>query len=86
MYARPNGRKSEHEMTNILPEDETYFRSKNVKISMEELTTGQITVYADYGAKLEDGEPDEIVLVIPAGISCEEAMSRIRRKIENMTS
>lgn len=86
LFERPNGRKSEHEMENILPEEEKFFRDHGVKISIEELTTGQTVVYADYGAVLEDGTPDEIVFIVQVGMTCEVAMSLLRQKIEKAKS
>lgn len=80
LYQRPDGRKSEHEMVNITPEDEAWYRENNIIVSMEEIAPQMFTIYAQYSET--EGEPDEITYIVPAGESCVLSMSKIRTKIE----
>ena len=80
LYQRPDGRKSEHEMVNIAPEDEAWYRENNIIVGMEEIAPEVITIYAQYGEI--DGEPDEITYIVPAGEGCVLSMAKIRAKIE----
>ena len=80
LYQRPDGRKSEHEMVNITPEDEAWYRENNIIVSMEEIAPQMFAIYAQYGET--EGEPDEITYIVPAGESCVLSMSKIRAKIE----
>lgn len=80
-YERPNGRPVPYEITNITPHDEQWFANRNISFTSETLSTGQHVFYADYGAKLSDGEPNEHVYIVPTGITCEQAMSNIRQAI-----
>ena len=80
LYQRPDGRKSEHEMVNITPEDEAWYRENNIIVSMEEIAPQMFAIYAQYSET--EGEPDEITYIVPAGESCVLSMSKIRAKIE----
>lgn len=80
LYQRPDGRKSEHEMKHITPEDEAWYRGNNIKVGMEEIAADKLVVYAEYGET--DGEPDEITYIVPAGEACEVSMAKIRARIE----
>ena len=80
LYQRPDGRKSAHEMVNITPEDEAWYRANNIIVSMEELAPDVITIYAQYGET--EGEPDEITYIVPAGERCVLSMAKIRARIE----
>lgn len=80
LYQRPDGRKSEHEMVNITPEDEAWYRANNIIVSMEEIAPDVITLYAQYGET--EGEPDEITYIVPAGERCVLSMAKIRARIE----
>ena len=79
-YQRPDGRKTEHEMVNITPEDEAWYRENNIIVSMEEIAPEVITIFAEYGET--EGEPDEITYIVPAGERCVLSMAKIRAKIE----
>lgn len=75
-YQRPNGRKAEIQCKNVYPADEHYFITNNIKLSMEELSTGEIVVYAHYG-----NDDDELIEF--AGIkTCEETLSVLRKRLE----
>ena len=80
LYQRPDGRKSEHEMVNITPEDGAWYRENNIIVGMEEIAHGIFTIYAQYGET--EGEPDEITYIVPTGESCVLSMSKIRARIE----
>ena len=81
IYRRPNGRKTEHEMTHIEPEDEAWYKKNNIKVGMEETLLGMV-VYAEYGET--DGKPDEITYIVPSGETCQVSMSKIRKRIEEI--
>ena len=80
LYQRPDGRKTKHEMTNITPEDEAWYRENNIIVSMEEIAPNVITIFAEYGET--EGEPDEITYIVPAGERCVLSMAKIRARIE----
>ena len=80
LYHRPDGRKSEHKMMNISPEDEAWYRENNIIVGMEEIAPEVITIYAQYSET--EGEPDEITYIVPAREGCVLSMSKIRARIE----
>ena len=80
LYKRPDGRKTEHELKNITPEDEVWYRENNIIVSMEEIAPNVITIFAEYGET--EGEPDEITYIVPTGERCVLSMAKIRAKIE----
>lgn len=80
VYHRPNGRRENIICHKISEDDEKWFRTRNVRVSMEESGSGGHILYADYGAVDEDGEPDEVILVTHR--SCIEAMSTLREMVE----
>ena len=80
LYHRPDGRKTEHELENITPEDEAWYRENNIIVSMEEIAPNVITIFAEYGET--EGEPDEITYIVPTGESCEVSMAKVRARIE----
>jgi len=75
-YRRPDGRMSEIDMTNIYPEDIQFF--ENYVVSMEELTTGDIAVYA----YPENGDEEDEVIVFDNGRNCQETMKALRSECE----
>lgn len=82
MFTPPNAKQTALEMREITPEDKAWYKENNIKVSMEEIPTGEIVIYADYGAKTEDDEPDEMLYIVPKGEKCKESMSKLRAKIE----
>ncbi len=84
IYQRPNGKRIEAVMQKVTDEDAAWYKEHNIKVGMEQITETQIAIYAEYGET--DGEPDEITYVVPKGETCEEAMSKIRTKIEKIWS
>ena len=80
LYHRPDGCKTEHELENITPEDEVWYRENNIIVSMEEIAPNVITIFAEYGET--EGEPDEITYIVPTGERCVQSMAKIRARIE----
>lgn len=75
-FIRPYGRRAKVVMRHIHQKDADWLASHNVKVSMEDTDAGMI-VYADYGKKTVDGEPDEHLLIVKAGETAFEAMERL---------
>lgn len=84
LYQRPNGKQSVIELTEITKEDADYFNKNNFRISLEPQGDGtdNIIIYADYGKKDPDGEPEEII-IFSRGRECTECMTELRQLVEN---
>ena len=84
LYQRPNGKQSVIDLTEITKEDADYFNRNNIKISLEPQDAGidNIIIYADYGKKDPDGEPEEII-IFSRGREAIECMTELRQKVEN---
>lgn len=80
-YKRPNGQQEVLEVTNILANDEEYLVSNGVNVSMEEDIDGWPIVYLDDGETLEDGTPNEII-ILAGSRTCEEVMSEGVEKLK----
>ena len=80
-YKRPNGEKSEIDMTHILSEDEQWFIENKVTISLENNGGSGTIVYADIGLRTEDGEPDEMI-EFSEGRDCKTTMRSMRIRCE----
>ena len=83
-YARPNGRPETITMTNIEETEVVFFKNDYV-VSLEELTTGDVVVYAR-PSELDDedlihDDKDE-VLVMSRGRKCEAVMKELRELCE----
>lgn len=76
-YARPNGRQKIITMTNI-EEAEVAFFKNDYTVSMEELTTGDVVIYA----RPSDLDDEDEVLVMSRGRSCQETMKDLRELCE----
>lgn len=76
-YERPNGKTLEVPVNNIRPEDKAFFLENDIKLSAEDdsINDGFI-LYGDDGTVLEDGTPDEII-VITRGRDCETSMAEL---------
>lgn len=84
MYVAPNGTKKTVEISNVSDEDQEFFESNSVVISMEEILSYKgvdFVVYADTGKEDEDGEPVEFI-EIAGGRSCEEVLHKLRLTCE----
>lgn len=80
VFVPPNGRQETIMVQEINDDDANWFIGHNVKLSMEQLQTGVFVLYADYGAKTEDGDPDEIIVLGTKG--CREMMTELRIKTQ----
>jgi hypothetical protein len=80
-YARPNGRMSEIEMSNIDQSEIQFFVENNIQVSIEELTTGDIVVY---GCPRDDESEESEVMVFAGKRSCQETMKALREKCEKV--
>jgi hypothetical protein len=76
-YSLPDGRKTVKNITNILHEDADFFIRNNLKVSMEELNSGQFVIYSTTGKQMEDSEDDEVIHIVNPGQSCEDAMHEL---------
>lgn len=87
IYQRPNGNTNLIEITNVYPEDEEWFESRGVLVSMEELSLDRYAIYADVGLTEDDDEtPMELIHITKAGETCQEAMSALRKICEEALS
>lgn len=84
IYARPKRRTQEIEITHIRPEDEAWFKEKGYPVSLEEAGP-VIIVYVDYGERTDEGEPIELIHIVPQGQTCEVAFSIVREKLIKLT-
>ena len=78
-YARPNGRMREIEMKNIYKEDIDFFQKHDIIVSIEELSTGDIAVYA---CPSRDESEEREVMVFDKGRSCKDTMRELRKLCE----
>lgn len=82
LYKQPHGRTEEIDIRNVYPDDAEFFKTHDIKISMEDIG-GMFAIYADTGAKTEDGEPDELI-ELSQGRSCEESLNALRQQCEQV--
>lgn len=87
LYQRPNGKQSVIDLTEITKEDAKYFKDNKVKVSLEPQDSGtdNIIIYADYGKKDPDGEPEEII-IFSRGRECTECMTELRQLVESQSN
>lgn len=79
VYYLPHGKSTVQEITGITDEDALWFTQNNVKLSMEELSTGAKVIYADYG----DPDEEAIVVSMPGRERpCIEMMTELRKQTE----
>lgn len=83
LYQRPNAKKSVITVSEITAEDAEFFKANNIKISLEPQgnDTDNIIMYADYGKRTEDGEPEEII-IFSRGRECSPCMTELRQLVE----
>lgn len=83
LFVPPNGKRREIEIKNVYPDDAAYIKEHDIKVSLEELMTGDTVIYFDDGKHFcmdEDGVeddtiPDEIIIISKGGSkSCEECI------------
>lgn len=83
VYERPHGNRHDIIVNDIDDLDAAWFKAKGVKISMESDGCGGYIVYGDYGAKTEDGQPEEAI-AFSNGRSCRYTLKSLREAIEEM--
>ncbi len=79
-FIPPHGHQEVVEIPNVYPDDEAFFKQYAIKISMEELTIGQVAIYADT-SKITEGEPDELI-TLSKGRSCHDTLKELRQECE----
>jgi hypothetical protein len=81
IFLQPHGRRDQIMIQDIDPDDEAWFRTNSVKLSMEAGAPGEVIVYADIGLVDEDGEPEEII-VFSDTMDCIETLHKLREACE----
>lgn len=79
IFSPPNGKSVEHEIRNVTPDDARWFNDNNIKVSMEELMTGEFVIY---GCKVGTPEENECIYIVPKNQTCIEAMGKLRKLCE----
>jgi hypothetical protein len=80
-YARPNGRMREIEMSNIDQSEIRFFIEMDIRVSIEELSTGDIIVY---GCPRDDESEESEVMVFAGKRDCRETMKALREECERV--
>jgi len=79
VFIPPRGQRKEIEISKVLPDDAAYINSKGIKVSLEELMTGDTVIYFDDGTTVseeDDDTPDEIIIISHGGQkSCEDCFN-----------
>ena len=73
VYYLPHGKSTVQEITD---DDALWFTQNNVKLSMEELSTGAKVIYADYG------DPEDEAMVVSMTKPCIEMLAELRKQTE----
>ncbi|MGL5002664.1 MAG: hypothetical protein ACRDAM_06955 [Casimicrobium sp.] len=84
LFTPPHGNKQSIEVTNVRAEDEQFFKTRGINLSMETLGNGEIAVYADTGARINNDpneDPDELI-ELSMGRSCEDTFAALRKSCE----
>ena len=78
VFVPPNGQRKVIEIAKVLPDDAAYINAKGIKVSLEELMTGDTVIYFDDGKHIDDDpeeDPDEIIIISREGKkSCEDCI------------
>lgn len=78
LFVPPRGQRREIEIAKVLPDDAAYINSNCIKVSLEELMTGDTVIYFDDGKHIDDDpaeDPDEIIIISRGGKkSCEDCI------------
>lgn len=75
LYSLPDGKQKLVEITDVDPDDAMWLTQFGVKVSLEELRTGEVAVWGDYGG-------DEEMLVVSKGRPCHECLAELKEKIK----
>lgn len=79
-YRRPDGRRSEIDITQVYEDDAQYLNSTNVKVSLEDIGS-DLALYFDYGDVDEEGEPIEHIELARLR-TCQETIKAAVEKIK----
>lgn len=83
LFILPNGQQRSITITKVTPEDEAWFKANAAKLSLEELRTGEVVMYADIGMRTREG--DEVEAIEVAGSrTCSETLAALRKQCEEM--
>lgn len=82
LYIAPFAEKKQIQINDIDYDDEVWFIENGVKLSLEELATGEIAMYADIGYVV-NGDHEE-ALELSRGRSCAETLAALRKQCEHM--
>lgn len=78
VFIPPNGKSRVIEITKVYPDDAAYIQRHDIKVSLEELMTGDTVVYFDDGKHIDDNpdeDPDEIIVISKGGRkTCEDCI------------
>jgi hypothetical protein len=83
LFVPPNARREQTVITKINPEDSQWFKDNGAKIALEEISTGDVVVYADTGMRTEEGDEVEAIEV-SGSRTCPETMAALRKQCEQM--
>lgn len=79
LFMPPRGERKQIEIKKVNQEDAEYINTNNIKVSLEELMTGDTAIYFDDGHFIDDDpseDPDEIIIISKGGKkSCEECFA-----------
>lgn len=79
IYKLPRGQKETIEVRNIHADDAEWLIANNIKISMEELQTGEIVVYGEMPFFDQDTDEPREIMELAQGRSCEETFASLRK-------
>ena len=83
VFIPPRGQREEIEIKKVYPADAEYINANEIKVSLEELMTGDTVIYFDDGKHFikdeegveDDTTPDEIIIISRGGKkSCEDCI------------
>lgn len=83
IFITPSGRQEKITVMNITPEDEAWFKANGAKLSVEELSTGDMVAYADIGMRTREGEEVEAIEV-SGSRNCSDTLAALRKQCEEM--
>lgn len=77
LYHRPNGDFTIIDVTEISNEDRHFFQRNGIEVSLEDIGMFYV-LWAKYGPE----DTDEVTHIVPHGQTCREAMSELRKLVE----
>lgn len=82
LYTLPEGRITKETMTDLDYEEYLFFTENNLQVSIEELKEGIFILYSTTGVMDDEGEEIEEMYIVEEGESCQQAMRKLRRLVE----